>query len=78
MAASTSHTGRHDDCPRWGRLFSCCWPLIQATPILFLPSLRGREIRSQWRIEAHDARTADEYFVWLSQLMALKGLALGR
>ena len=37
--------------------------------------MKGREIAAQWRIQAHDARTADEYFVWLSQLMALKGFS---
>ena len=36
--------------------------------------LESAGIAAQWRIEAHDARTGDEYFVWLSQLMALKGL----
>lgn len=35
--------------------------------------IRGQKIQAQWRIESSDRRTADEYFVWLSQLMTLKG-----
>ena len=31
----------------------------------------GRTVLAQWRIETNDRRTADEYFVWLSQLAAL-------
>ena len=30
----------------------------------------GRTVLAQWRIETNDRRTADEYFVWLSQLAA--------
>ncbi len=33
----------------------------------------GRTILAQWRIETNDSRTADEYYVWLSQLAALRG-----
>lgn len=33
-------------------------------------------IHAQWRIETNDRRTADEYFVWLTQLAAAKGLHL--
>ena len=32
------------------------------------------EVRGQWRAATNVERTADEYAVWLSQLMALKGL----
>ncbi len=34
----------------------------------------GREWRAQWRTATHTARTADEYAVWLHQLLALFGL----
>jgi type III pantothenate kinase len=32
---------------------------------------------AQWRTATHASRTADEYAVWLSQLLAMAGLALG-
>ena len=35
----------------------------------------GREFLATWRIETNHKRTADEYFVWLSTLMNLKGLS---
>jgi type III pantothenate kinase len=35
--------------------------------------LEGREIRARWRIATDPRRTADEYAVWLSQLLALEG-----
>jgi len=31
----------------------------------------GTELRGQWRAATDDSRTAEEYFVWLNQLMAL-------
>lgn len=34
----------------------------------------GAEVRAQWRAETSASRTADEYLVWLTQLMALQGL----
>jgi type III pantothenate kinase len=34
----------------------------------------GRELVHKWRISTVDGRTADEYMVWLSQLMALEHL----
>jgi type III pantothenate kinase len=34
----------------------------------------GEEITATWRIATDHRRTADEYFVWLSGLMALKGM----
>ncbi len=34
----------------------------------------GGEIRARWRIATDPRRTADEYIVWLSQLLALDGL----
>ena len=34
----------------------------------------GERIRGQWRASTSDARTADEYFVWFSNLMAFDGL----
>ena len=38
--------------------------------------MEGQHIHGQWRIETNDRRTADEYFVWLAQLVAAKGLSL--
>lgn len=35
----------------------------------------GREIRARWRIATDPRRTADEYSVWLHQLLALEGLS---
>lgn len=37
--------------------------------------LEGMEIRGEWRIATNDVRTADEYMVWLSQLMQLNNIA---
>jgi type III pantothenate kinase len=34
----------------------------------------GREVRARWRIATDPRRTADEYVVWLTQLLALEGL----
>ena len=34
----------------------------------------GKEIRAQFRASTKDSRTADEYYVWLSQLMQLEGI----
>ncbi len=36
----------------------------------------GDEQRGKWRIATDAARTSDEYAVWLTQLMALKGLSV--
>lgn len=36
--------------------------------------LDGGEIRARWRIATDSRRTADEYAVWLHQLLALEGL----
>jgi type III pantothenate kinase len=35
--------------------------------------LEGRTIRGRWRIATDPRRTADEYAVWLSQLLSLEG-----
>jgi type III pantothenate kinase len=35
--------------------------------------LDGREIKGRWRIATDPRRTADEYAVWLSQLLTLEG-----
>ena len=35
----------------------------------------GREIKARWRIATDPRRTADEYSVWLYQLLALEGLS---
>jgi type III pantothenate kinase len=37
----------------------------------------GKEWIAQWRSATHSTRTADEYAVWLSQLLAMAGLQLG-
>jgi type III pantothenate kinase len=36
----------------------------------------GQKMRAQWRAVTQVSRTADEYAVWLSQLLALEGLCL--
>ena len=36
--------------------------------------LEGRTIRARWRIATDPRRTADEYAVWLHQLLALEGI----
>ena len=38
--------------------------------------IEGREIKARWRIATDPRRTADEYAVWLSQLLGLEGMAL--
>jgi type III pantothenate kinase len=37
--------------------------------------LEGREIKARWRIATDPRRTADEYSVWLHQLLELEGLS---
>ncbi len=36
--------------------------------------LDGDSVRAEWRAATNSSRTADEYWVWLSQLMSLEGL----
>ncbi|KQY95666.1 MULTISPECIES: type III pantothenate kinase [unclassified Brevundimonas] len=38
----------------------------------------GNEWVAQWRTATHANRTADEYAVWLSQLLAMRGLSIGQ
>ncbi|MBL8806594.1 MAG: type III pantothenate kinase [Rhodospirillales bacterium] len=38
----------------------------------------GREKRASWRISTDPRRTADEYAVWLTHLMALEGMTLAQ
>jgi type III pantothenate kinase len=38
----------------------------------------GAEWIAQWRTATESSRTADEYAVWLSQLLAMRGLAIGQ
>ncbi|MCP1471439.1 type III pantothenate kinase [Sphingobium sp. OAS761] len=38
--------------------------------------LQGQEIRARWRIATDPRRTADEYAVWLNQLLMLEGYAI--
>jgi type III pantothenate kinase len=37
----------------------------------------GERWTAQWRAATHSNRTADEYAVWLSQLLSMAGLAIG-
>src|SRR4029453_14433561 len=37
----------------------------------------GEQWTAQWRTATQSSRTADEYAVWLSQLLSMAGLALG-
>lgn len=37
----------------------------------------GDQQRGKWRISTYAPRTADEYAVWLTQLMSLKGIKVG-
>lgn len=37
----------------------------------------GTDWIAQWRAATHSTRTADEYAVWLSQLLGMAGLAMG-
>lgn len=39
--------------------------------------IENDEMRGQWRLATNGARTADEYVVWLKQLMDLDGLKMG-
>lgn len=39
--------------------------------------LEGREIKARWRIATDPRRTADEYAVWLHQLLQMQGLDRG-
>lgn len=39
--------------------------------------LDGTEVKGQWRAATRAERTADEYVVWLRELMGLEGLKLG-
>jgi type III pantothenate kinase len=38
----------------------------------------GADWVAQWRTATHASRTADEYAVWLSQLLAMRGLSIGQ
>ena len=38
----------------------------------------GADWIAQWRTATESSRTADEYAVWLSQLLAMRGLAIGQ
>jgi type III pantothenate kinase len=38
------------------------------------PSLGAAKIRARWRIASDSRRTADEYAVWLLQLLAIEGI----
>jgi type III pantothenate kinase len=49
---------------------------MPATPMSSSRWWTGREIRARWRIATDPRRTADEYAVWLNQLLMLEGYAL--
>ncbi|MFN8949451.1 MAG: type III pantothenate kinase, partial [Alphaproteobacteria bacterium] len=34
----------------------------------------GKQVRAQFRAVTKDNRTADEYYVWLAQLLQLEGI----
>ena len=53
----------------------CCSRSTPATPTSSSPSMTARQMRAQWRAVTETTRTADEYAVWLSQLLALQGLS---
>lgn len=38
--------------------------------------LEGQDVRARWRIATDPRRTADEYAVWLNQLLQLEGFAI--
>ena len=39
--------------------------------------LEGQDVRARWRIATDPRRTADEYAVWLNQLLQLEGYTIG-
>ena len=45
------------------------------TNVVFALVAEGGDIRARWRIATDPRRTADEYAVWLHQLLALEGFA---
>ena len=45
------------------------------TNVVFALVAEGGDIRARWRIATDPRRTADEYAVWLHQLLALEGYA---
>ena len=45
------------------------------TNVVFALVAPGGEIRARWRIATEPRRTADEYAVWLHQLLSLEGFA---
>ena len=47
------------------------------TNVVFALVDKAGEIRARWRIATDPRRTADEYAVWLHQLLALEGFAKG-
>ena len=57
-------------CPKARR---CCSPSMPETPISCLRCVKGGEIRARWRIATDARRTADQYAVWLHQLLELEG-----
>ena len=47
----------------------CCSPLTSATPTRSSRVHDGERVVGEWRCRTERQRTADEYFVWLQQLM---------
>ena len=56
-----------------GKEFLCYWPLIAAIPIRFLQSMTARRGWLNGVLKPMTPRTADEYAVWLFQLMQMQG-----
>jgi type III pantothenate kinase len=59
--------------------YSCCEGLTMLLAVdagntnVVFALVEGRVIKARWRIATDPRRTADEYAVWLSQLLALEG-----
>ena len=52
----------------------CCSPLTSATPTRSSRCTTAQRVVGEWRCRTERQRTADEYFVWLRQLMDLDGI----
>ena len=51
---------------------ACCSPLTSATPTWSSRCTTASAVVAEWRCRTERQRTADEYFVWLRQLMDLE------
>ncbi len=57
-----------------GEIEGCCSPSMSAIPTSSSVSFDGDRIVGEWRAHTSAKRTADEYAVWLPQLMAMEGI----